>query len=788
MDMRHDFDVTIEFLRWLYPTGPWMLTAISVDKKQIEARTFDAGDLDEVRAWLELHKKRNLYYSVNQPIEKARSKKKLSKLDVHTVYFLHVDVDPREGEDIPTEQERILKQIESYRVPPSAIIFSGGGYNAVWRLEDPQLVSDPSDDELTLMRATNIERRNWQFEIDFSTPDHCRDISRILRLPGTINWPNEQKIKKGRTTSLSAIVRTTDLRYAFQTFAATPVVSTNSGSSKTAKVSENIQRIEDVSYLGTKYGLSSKLQVMIAQGQDPEEKTPKGRSEILFGVVCEMVRAGVPDAEILGVITDSKFGISESVLDKGASVMRYATRQLSRAKDKAVHPRMVELNDEYAVVENYGGACMIMREEKIDGRSQLSFQRPKEFFNARAASKLRWLNDRGKEIQVNEGKWWFEQPRRRQYSRVVFEPCTEVPGAFNLWRGFAVTPTPGDKHRGFLEHVRENICSGEQQIYDYLMKWIARLFQTPKTQSETAIVLIGSRGAGKSWFCEQLCALLGDHATTVNNIDHLTGKFNSHLSDKVLVVAEEAYHMYERSHESTLKQMITGQRQQIERKGLDLTERPNYLHLIMTSNNTKVVPAGDKERRFLVLRVSESVLQNTEYFGRLDHEMRTGGRASLLHELLTMDLSSFNVRAVPYTEALLDQQLHNLPHELEWLLSKLHSGVWIPNSSAGWCGPIEKEQLYRNYLLYCTELNIRHPMGYRIWHDWFVRAVGDVRSKQLSPIMGQRPMAFVIPPLDTCREKFVQDRAWQNYRWDEVGFDPPEQPQTAMDTTATDAF
>lgn len=204
--LQPDFTKSVEFLRVIYPTGPWMLTCISIDKKAIEARTFSGQDEEDVLAWLALHKNRNLYYSVNQPIESAYEKRKLAKTDVHSVHYLHVDVDPRTGEDVAAEQARILKRLESYHIKPSVIVFSGGGYNALWKLSKPVPVADgsPSPEE-TIARAIDVERRNWQFELDFETPDHCRDVSRILRLPGTLNRPNAEKVAKGRTIALARV-------------------------------------------------------------------------------------------------------------------------------------------------------------------------------------------------------------------------------------------------------------------------------------------------------------------------------------------------------------------------------------------------------------------------------------------------------------------------------------------------------------------------------------------------------------------------------------------------------
>src|SRR5215216_1603592 len=98
--MTPDYQVSLDFVRWLYPSGPWMLTAISVDKKSIDARTFVPGEEDELLAWLRSHDKRNLYYAVNAPVHQAFSKKKLSKTEIASVGFLHVDVDPRVGESV----------------------------------------------------------------------------------------------------------------------------------------------------------------------------------------------------------------------------------------------------------------------------------------------------------------------------------------------------------------------------------------------------------------------------------------------------------------------------------------------------------------------------------------------------------------------------------------------------------------------------------------------------------------------------------------------------------------
>lgn len=762
--MRPSFDVTRDFLLWLYPYGPWTLTAISVSKKEIVSET--CRTIEDSMRFVEEHGKFNLYYSVNEPVPQASNKKKFSKTDIARVHYLHVDVDPRAGEDIASEQTRILAQIQAYKTPPSCIIFSGGGYNALWKLDQPVELTAATPEE-HIRNAIEVERRNWQFELDFATPDHCRDISRILRLPGTINWPSAEKVAKGRTPALAVIHDVRDITYPLSHFMATPSAPVNVSSSASARVTLDVRRVESIDTLE----VPEKLKKVIVQGFDPDEpQSQKSRSEWLFFACCEMVRHNVPDEVIHGVITDSRFGISESVLDKGSGVTRYALRQISRAKDQAIHPRLLEMNDKFAVIENYGGRCVIMRESE-DG--QLTFQNPREFFAARASSHILGRDSKNREVTISDGKWWFGQPRRRQYERVVFDPSGDSPGAFNTFRGFRVQPAEGAKHASYLRHVFENICSGNQEHYDYLIQWMARVVQQPKTQSEVAIVLIGGRGTGKSFFCRVLLELFGSHGAVVDNMDHLIGRFNSHLADKLLVVAEEAYHAYDRRNESVLKEIITGKNRAIERKGYDVFWGANYVHLLMTSNNEKVVPAGDHERRFLVLKVGDAKTQNTEYFAAIDEDMKSGGYAHLMHFLLSVDLSKFNVRAVPKTTALVEQQMLNLSRELEWLMDKLHLGIWLTaQPKIRWEGPVIKSMLYADYVDYMRQRNHPYVMSARVWHDWFKKQMPSAQSTQLSEHhaseeTAMRPRAFVFPPLSFCREEFSKARNWPGFQWDE---------------------
>jgi hypothetical protein len=68
--------------------------------------------------------------------------KKADREDIAAVIALHVDIDPRKGTDLEGEQQRILglltTRLKSLNVPvPTFVTFSGGGYQAFWKLETP---------------------------------------------------------------------------------------------------------------------------------------------------------------------------------------------------------------------------------------------------------------------------------------------------------------------------------------------------------------------------------------------------------------------------------------------------------------------------------------------------------------------------------------------------------------------------------------------------------------------------------------------------------------------------
>lgn len=671
---------TVAFLQEFRPGGPWILTAIPPNKgPSIETATF--RDPKGVAAWLDSHKDWNLYFHVNPTVRDLTSKAKAT--DVKELAWLHVDIDPRAGEDLDQERARALKLMRKPSdrglPPPTVIIDSGGGYQGFWRLDVPVPIDG---DEAA---AKDAARYNQQIELILGG-DQCHNVDRIMRLPGTVNWPNEVKRKKGRVPALAELVEFNDVSYPIEDFVQMPMVAATAPASQAVVIDMDTQKFGSIDALPD--AIPAKVKRLILNGDDPDEPYAS-RSEAQWAVSCALVRVPkITDSQHFAILMDPAFKISESILDLGSRAATYAKRQIERAHDKAVGPEMLALNENHAVIENVGGKCRVLEEvfDHAMKRFKVSLQSPTDF-RARYANRFVEVPDgkkpdgTKKTKKVDLGDWWFKHPSRRGFRHMGFAPDREVPDLYNLWRGFGCDARPGDCSK-FLGHVKENVCDGNEDHYTYLVGWMANTIQNPGQPGRVAVVLRGREGVGKSVFAATFGRLLGRHFLQVSNPLHLVGNFNSHLADCVVLFADEALYAGNKKHEGILKTIVTEDVIPIERKGMDVEVYANCLHVILASNNEWVIPAGEG-RRFFCLDVGVEHREDHGYFQAIAQEQKTGGQEALLHFLKTYDLSAFDVRKQPVTRALQVQKIHSFRPTEAWWYEKLATGRLLEDT-AGW--------------------------------------------------------------------------------------------------------
>lgn len=347
---------------------------------------------------------------------------------------------------------------------------------------------------------------------------------------------------------------------------------------------------------------------------------------------------------------------------------------------------------------------------------------------------------------------WLHWDDHRSYRAIAFDPSGDCPyDIYNLWKGFKYEPDPEGDWSLFYDHIRDVICCGDEDLFEYVLGWMAFAVQHPETPPGVALVLRGAKGTGKGSFANIFGEIFGQHYLPIANRDHLLGKFNAHLERTILLFVDEGYWAGLKAGESILKNLITEPRIQVEPKFVDAKSVPNHLHIVMASNESWVVPASGLERRFCVLDLDSSKAGDKKYFRAMYRQMEKGGYEAMLDDLMMMDLSSFDVSVAPKTAALREQMLHSLQGLDAWWFGKLDDGR-LTKGKADWPTEIKVDTLYQDYVKNCPgskdHLHTKSQFSAEL-----KRFMPDQKLSLYRPWMDGKAAArmYRLPSLDECR-------------------------------------
>lgn len=444
------------------------------------------------------------------------------------------------------------------------------------------------------------------------------------------------------------------------------------------------------------------------------------------------------------------------------------------------------LNQSYALVL-VGDKALVLREyDDEEGRPSVGFLHPSSF--RLYVDKHRYSEG---DREVGLGELWLRHPERRDYSGIIFAPAGYSDGAFqpaavpegwyNLWKGYAVQPAPfyddlrqhARHFPTFADHILKNVAGGDKALARYVWAWFAHMIQRPTERLGVALVLRGKQGTGKTTPGDIVGSLLGEHYVLIDHPEHLVGKFNPHMVKCLFLQADEGFWAGDKTAEGRLKGLITSRAHMVEKKGVDPVSIRNYIHLLVTSNNSWVVPAGLEERRWVALDVGHGRMQDRAYFARMYAEMDDGGRAHLLAYLLRFDLSTVNLNDLPRTTALFEQKVASMTEVQSWWFERLRDGCLL-ETDHGWKSEVATKALYGSYVSYADRLGKGRklsreqfgmqltdlmPAGFRrnqkIWQDLYeidpdsgtkIAARNADASRSRTRVNG-----YHIPPLEECR-------------------------------------
>jgi hypothetical protein len=301
------------------------------------------------------------------------------------------------------------------------------------------------------------------------------------------------------------------------------------------------------------------------------------------------------------------------------------------------------------------------------------------------------------------------------------------------------------------------------------------MVQHPEEKLGTSLVLRGKQGSGKTIIGTVIGKLLGQHYVQVADPRYITGQFNSHLARCLFLHCDEGFWAGDKGAEGKLKDLVTGDYQLVEYKGKEPIRLRNLVRLLITSNNSWVVPAGFEERRFCVLDVGDSHMQDHAYFEAIFSQLEDGGYEALLHALITFDLTQINLRQVPSTAALTEQKYETMTPVQSWWFERLRDGV-VREQDDVWEITVSTKEVVDSYMTHARQMGISRRAAETSLGMQLQQVVPRLsRNKVLCSAWvkvdenwvkePKRQYAYNLPPLEDCRS-FFDDKMGVETDWE----------------------
>lgn len=217
--MRPDLNEALTFLREIDPDGPHNLVASNPSKPRgsrgaIDGETYPAIG-KALTSYISDHTERrhNVYYSLAKPANVAPNKK-LTTNEIAYLRGAHVDIDPPKDKPFPAARNELAERVDQYLLSlddplssdpkPNFVIDSGGGFQFLYLFNQP-LPNTPENRE-------TVEGINRALVQKLGGDAGTHNVDRVLRLPGTVNFPDEKKAERGQPVARATIHYRSDER------------------------------------------------------------------------------------------------------------------------------------------------------------------------------------------------------------------------------------------------------------------------------------------------------------------------------------------------------------------------------------------------------------------------------------------------------------------------------------------------------------------------------------------------------------------------------------------------
>ena len=355
--------------------------------------------------------------------------------------------------------------------------------------------------------------------------------------------------------------------------------------------------------------------------------------------------------------------------------------------------------------------------------------------------------------------------KRIKYQNINFYPSMEIQPFYNVFKGFHYLPS-GNKNISIepvLNHIKMIWCKNNDTYYQYVIRWLAQCVQTPWKRTEVALVLRSKEGAGKgiilSHFIGSILGLYDKETCQqgafrpIKHQNDLFGQFTNSLEGCCLLFLDELTWGGDKKAAGILKALITEETVKIEHKGVGSYHVQSFANVAIASNEDWVIPAGDNTRRFFVLECDNKFTgvrtkESKEYMDAI-LKVPIQDVADFLYQF---DLTGFDSKEFPLTEALNDQKELTMESSIQWVKEELENEFQWNEYAAG---EISMANVYDRYSRWCKNGNLfRTVSSVLFWRHLKFLNYKDTRPRDED---GKRERVRVFPSLAESRELFLKE-------------------------------
>jgi hypothetical protein len=220
--------------------------------------------------------------------------------------------------------------------------------------------------------------------------------------------------------------------------------------------------------------------------------------------------------------------------------------------------------------------------------------------------------------------WLVNNPSIRSYTDMGCYPDQDKcpTDYYNTWRPFAMELVKEyNDMPDALELIKKHIlilAGNEVEVASYLEAWIAQMIQYPSVKT-ICPTLISKEGAGKGTLMMLLQKMIGEkkYFETPTPSKTVFGNFNGEMANSFLVNLDELSKKEMTDCEGYFKSLTTNPMITINEKGVKSYTINSYHRFIITTNKEDPITSKKDDRRNLIIRSSDELIGQTEYFNEL---------------------------------------------------------------------------------------------------------------------------------------------------------------------------